>query len=239
LIIILIIVAVIGGVVWAGGGTSTTSTNGVTVQFNGVDQTWNDTTPIVLDWGQPAPLMSYYKNMTVTNSGNTTITPIIITTEPVGAHLTWLKNNTAVPAGQSTSADLTLTTDATLAAGSYTWRFIPSNILATPTPTPTPTPISETRYNCTIKTSGVGIATIKVTDTTKGGSIILTPSTLPYNVTFTSGDALKFETTTITGYTFNAYTFSDGTFPQSNPTFNCIATAEFTITANCLLTATP
>jgi hypothetical protein len=236
--IILIIVVVVAALALGGGPPATPQpTSGLQVQFAGVTQTWNDTVPQTLPWTNVAPGMSYTMNVSVTNLNPQTVTLVLLTSEPQGSHHTWPKNNTALLANRTASSDLTLMTEQSITAGEYTWLLLASNsTVPTPTASPTGSP-TVTRQNCTIATSGVGAATIKVTNMNAGGSITLTPANIPYTVQFTSGDTLKFEVTSLAEYTFNAWTFSDGTFPQNNPVLTVAAAASFTVTANFLLGA--
>jgi hypothetical protein len=234
--IILIIVVVVAALALGGGPPATPQpTSGLQVQFSGVTQVWNDTVPQTLPWGNVAPSMSYTMNLTVTNLNPQTVNLLLLTTEPQGSHHTWPKNNTALLANRTATADLTLITDTSITAGEYTWLLLASNSTTSTTPTPQPTNPATVKKNCTIATGGVGAATIKVTNMNAGGSIILTPSSIPYTVLFTPGDNLKFEVTPLAEYAFNAWTFSDGTFPQNNPVLTVVATETFTVTANFLL----
>lgn len=185
--------------------------------------------------------MSYTKNLTVTNLQDQGVTLILRTTEPAGSTLSWPKNNTYLPVNQTTSADLTLTTAAQITAGDYNWMLLASNSTASPTPTPTNsgTPTPE-RFNCTIIAGTPGVQFITVTYINRPGSGITIPvDMLPYKLPFTAGDTLKFETTPLASYLFNAYQFSDGTAPQNTPTVTLTATDEFTITAILILDPTP
>lgn len=215
------------------------ATTGLAVTFDGAAQTWNATAPQPLTWGSVAPSMAYTKNVTVTNNLNQSVTLILYTTEPAGCTQTWPRNMTELAANKTTSADLTLNTASTITAGDFTWLLAASNSTqpaATPTPTSTAQP--TTKLNCTIN-SEVGAEQIKVTNVNAGGSIILTPPVLPYTLSFTVNDTLKFEVTPLPDYTFNAWTFTGiDLFPQDAPTYTFTANASFTITANFLLNST-
>jgi hypothetical protein len=241
--IIIAIIAVIVIIAFASSSspTETTPTNGLLITFDNNPVTWNDTIHQSLYWGQVAPSMSYTKNITVTNLNPSSVTLILLTTEPQGSHQTWPKNNTILLANRTTTADLTLTTETSITAGDYTWLLLASNstTLITPTPssstgpTPTPKPIGQV----TVAISGVGITAINFTNVGVG-SILLLPTTMPYTQTFSIGATLKFTVYLDTGYTLNAFTFDDGTFPYSQTLTYTRDTNQspqnFTITANAL-----
>ena len=238
--LVIFIVVVVAIVLATGTPPQATQTSGLAVKFDGVTQTWNNTVPQTLSWGQVTPSMTYTKNVTVTNLNNQTVTLILYTTEPQGNIHTWPKNNSALVANATTNADLTLTTDSTITAGTYTWLLLASNSTVQPTPTatvnPSATPTIE-KYNLTIA-AGTGVSTINVTNLNAAGSIVLPSSMLPYTVSFTSGDVLKLSVTPQEAYVFNAWTFSDDSFPQSTTTITLTPTANLTVTANFLLGGT-
>jgi hypothetical protein len=236
----IIIILIVAGAYVASQPTATTDPKSeIQVWIDTVEQ-GNLTTTQPLSWGNPLLGNTYTRNFTVYNRGNQTLNIALVTTEPQGWTSAWPANNTALPPFNTVQGNLAVTLSNLAGQGTYMWILHATNgSLPTPTPSTTPTETPTAQYNCTIKTNGVGLNTIKISQVGTMGAITLTQTdigTAGYNLTFTVGASLKFETTTIEGYTFNAYTFSDGTFPQSTPTFTATATAPFTITANFLLT---
>lgn len=108
----------------------------------------------------------------------------------------------------------------------------------TPTPIPTVTPVPQpTTLSFTVK-SGVGVESIKVTNQNTGATIMLISPDLPATYTCTKGDTLSFNVTAQTGYHFNAWVFTDGTFQSQNP-YTIKATSTFTMEAHFLMQETP
>lgn len=236
-IIVLFVIVGLIAAAWASSGNAPAPkpTSGLLVTFDGTQQSWNDTYYQNLNWATIAPAMSYTKNVTVTNLNPTAVTLIFYTKEPAGSVHTWPRNNTVLSANYTTSSLLTLTTAPQITVGEYQWLLVGSNSTTQATPTPNPSGTTA-KQNCTVNVNGAGISNIKVSNINAGGSYIITTGHFPYTFQFTSGDTLKFEAMTTQGYTFNAYTFSDGTFPQDNPILTLEATDTFTITAEALLT---
>jgi hypothetical protein len=104
-------------------------------------------------------------------------------------------------------------------------------------PTPLPTPIitpPPADLTFTVK-SGVGIATVKVTDQNTGSTIILTPVDLPASFTFKNGDTITFTVTSQAGYRFNAWVLGDGSFQSQNP-YSVKPVSPLTLEARFLMT---
>jgi hypothetical protein len=238
-VILLIIAVVVAIVVAVSGSAPPTETpkTGLLITFDGVQQTWNNTTPQQLNWGSVAPSMSYTKNVSVTNLEPQTLTLILKTSEPQGSHQSWPKNNTALAPNATTFADLTLSTSSPMESGSYTWLLQGSNGTITPTtsPTPTGTPAPQS-FNCTVKAQN-GIASVNVTNLNQPGSgYTIIQGNFPKTFIALEGTLLKLEVTLVAGYTFNGWTFNDGTFPQSTNSIIVLVSKSFEVTAESLLT---
>ena len=79
-------------------------------------------------------------------------------------------------------------------------------------------PNTSTPKPCTATvTADIGLSSLYVFNQNTGRGITIVPANLPFAFNFTKGDTLSFNVTTLDGYTWNAWTFNDGTFDNHNP----------------------
>ena len=208
----------------------------VTVYIEDTAYSTNLTVARPLDWTGATPGNTYTKNMTVVNNDTQALTLQLFTTEPLGSTQTWPHNNTLLASSSMTSGTLTLTLDTIVAAGPYTWKLFATNttiIVPTPTPTPDPSTAPTETLQFTIEAeTGVQNITVSI----NADTITLTQGNFPTTFLYQTSDTLTFRTSSITGYTFNAWIIDLATVKSSNPLILTDNTGNFTIQAKYLLT---